>query len=102
MNSLPTIDPYDYWGQMENNDKLMEEKLKEIFPQCKVPHEFICQMIEYLSETQVNARILPKVIRGVHNILLGTGQGQVIVHVKQNIVNVSVRENDNDEIKASI
>lgn len=100
MSSLPTIDPYDYWGRMENNNQIMEDKLRELFPETQVPYDYIGQLLTFLQETKVNARILPKVIRGVHNILLGTGQGQVIIHVRQDTVNVSVRENDSEEVKA--
>lgn len=96
MNSLPTIDNYNY--QLEQNNKKMEVLFSQMFPGVKVPYEFVFQMLQFLNETNVNAQILPRVIRGVNNILIGTGKGQVIVHVCKETMNVSIREND-DEMK---
>jgi hypothetical protein len=93
MNSLPTN---DYTYQVENNNKKMEALFNQMFPGVTVPYEFVFQMLQFLNETQVNAHILPRVIRGVNNILIGTGKGQVIVHVLKETMNVSVRENDED------
>lgn len=99
MNSLPTIDQTDYYNQLNNNNKKMQELFNQMFPDLSVPHEFIFQMLQFLNETKVNAQILPRVIRGVNNILLGTGKGQVIVHVCKETMNVSIRETD-EELKS--
>jgi hypothetical protein len=96
MNSLPTIDRLDYYGQLENNNQKMSDLFKGLFPDIEVPYEYLFELADFLAETKVNARILPKVIRGVHNILIGTGKGQVIVHVQGEVMNVSVRETDED------
>jgi len=94
--SLPTIieTRAEYDIEFDNNSKKMEELFNTIFPEVNVPCQYIFEILKFLEETNVNAGVLPKVIRGVNNILLGTGNGQVIVHVQKNIMNVSVREND--------
>ena len=96
ITSLPTIDPYDYHQVENHNDEKVAQMFNALFPELNIPHEAIFQILSYLQETQVNAMILPRVIRGVHNIMLGTGRGQVIVHVQKDIANVSVRENDEE------
>ena len=104
MTSLPTIiQKKDYYEQDyednaidDNNSKKMDELFSKVFPKCKVPTGYIYEILKYLEITDVNAKVLPKVIRGVNNLLIGTGRGQVIVHVSKEIMNVSVRENDDD------
>jgi hypothetical protein len=99
MSSLPTIDPYQYESQ--NNNTKMQTLLGQLFPELKVPYEYVFDILNFLSETNINARIIPKVIRGVHNLLSGTGRGQVIVHVLKDTTNVSIREND-ESIKTTM
>ncbi len=98
MSSLPTIieTRSQYEVELDTNSKQMEELFNTIFPEVQVPCQYIYEILKFLEETNVNAGVLPKVIRGVNNILLGTGKGQVIVHVQKNIMNVSVREQDED------
>ena len=98
MSSLPTIveTRAEYDVEWDNNAQKIEELFNAVFPDVKVPCQYIYEVLKFLEETNVNAGVLPKVIRGVNNILLGTGKGQVIVHVQKNIMNVSVRENDED------
>jgi hypothetical protein len=93
MNSLPTT---TYDQEKENNDKQMQKIMEQIFPGVSVPYEFIYQIITFITETGVNAQILPKVIRGVYNVSIGTGQGQIVIHVNGDKVNVSVRETDSE------
>jgi len=99
MSSLPTIiqNSTYYDAEWDNNAIKMQELFDTVFPDIKVPCQYIYEVLKFLEETNVNAKVLPKVIRGVNNLLIGTGKGQVIVHVNKNIMNVSVREND-DEI----
>lgn len=99
MISLPTIDQSDYYNQLRNNNEKMDILFQQLFPDLSVPHEFVFEMLKFLSETKVNAQILPRVIRGVNNILIGTGRGQVIVHVCKETMNVSIREMD-EEMKS--
>ncbi len=107
MSSLPTIinnkgyyeTEYSDNPEDENNAKKMEDLFDSVFPDLTIPCGYIYEILKYLEETNVNARVIPKVIRGVNNLLIGTGKGQVIVHVNKNIMNVSVREND-EEIKS--
>lgn len=103
MRSLPTVvDPQDYHQQAANNDSKITEMFEALFPDIPTPMVYdVARIVSYLSETQVNPQLLPRVIRGVHNILIGTGKGQVIVHVKETMTNVSVRETD-EGIKAVI
>lgn len=100
MSSPPTIDLEDYDTQVANNNRLLMEKveplLRQLFPDLIIPYEDIYSILIYLEQTQVNAAILPKVIRGIHNITIGTGKGQVIVHVGPELVNVSIREQDEE------
>lgn len=83
-----------YQQESENNNKLAQELLERLFPGIAVPYDLLYQTASYLSETGVNPQILPKVIRGIHNITIGTGQGQVVVHVTKQTINVSSRETD--------
>lgn len=101
MSSLPTIDLEDYNQQLSINNQKMEGLLKAMFPDLGVPYEDVYQILLFLEQTQVNSEVLPKVIRGIHNIVIGTGKGQVIVHVQEQMTNVSVREQD-EEVKSKI
>lgn len=91
----------DYNTQLAINNQKMEGLLKALFPDLKVPYDDVYRVLLFLEETQVNPQMLPKVIRGVHNIVVGTGKGQVIVHVQEETVNVSVREQD-EELKTKV
>jgi hypothetical protein len=94
--SLPTVkDPDEYHTQVENNNGQMEGIMREFFPDFPyfyTSFEEVFKVITYLEETKVNPEILPRVIRGVHNLLIGTGKGQVIIHINNNEANVEVRE----------
>ena len=98
MSSLPTIVEVraEYDVEWDNNAQKIETLFNAVFPEVKVPAQYIYEVLKYLEETNVNAAVLPKVIRGINNLLIGNGKGQVIVHVQKNIMNVSVRENDED------
>jgi hypothetical protein len=98
MISIPTVqqDYECYDTQLEVNNKKAEELLGQLFPELKLPREDIFNILSFLQETKVNAQILPKVIRGVYNLTIGTGKGQVIVYVKGETVNVQTRETDED------
>jgi hypothetical protein len=98
MISIPTVqqDYENYDKQLEVNNSKAEELLGQLFPELKLPREDIFNILSFLQETKVNAQILPKVIRGVYNLTIGTGKGQVIVYVKGETVNVQTRETDED------
>jgi hypothetical protein len=98
MNNLATIDVNDYWGQSQYNGEIVSKIFDKMFPKLEIPYDCTFQILSYLSETDVNPQVIPKVIRGIQNILIGTGSGQVIVHVQKDLTNVSVRETD-EEIK---
>jgi hypothetical protein len=94
MKSSPTIATYQ--AEAENNSQKVAQLLTMLFPDLDVPYESVYLIMAYLSETKVNAAVLPRVIRGVHNIMIGTGSGQVIVHVKGDMLNVQTREQDTE------
>ena len=72
----------------------MQSLLNQLFPNLLVPYDVIFQILSYLEETQINSLILPHVIRGIHNLRIGTGRGQVIIHVQSGVTNVQTRENN--------
>lgn len=89
-------DPDSYDEQLAINNAQMEALLKTIFPDVSTPYEYIYETIKFLEETHVNGAILPKVIRGIHNIVVGTGHGQVVVHVQSETINVTSTERDEE------
>jgi hypothetical protein len=91
----------EYDVEAAHNNEKAEALMKTLFPNLKTSYEFVYQIASYLEETGVNPQVLPRVIRSVHNILIGTGVGHVIVHVNKTALNVSTRETDT-EIKAQI
>ena len=91
----------DYNAQLKINNQKMETLLIAMFPDLAIPYEDVYRILLFLEETQVNAEVLPRVIRGVHNIVIGTGVGQVTVHVNKGLTNVTVREQD-IEVKTKV
>lgn len=98
MSSLPTVqqDYESYDKQLEINNGKAAKIFSQLFPELKLPSEDVFNILSFLQETKVNAQILPRVIRGVYNLTVGTGKGQVIIHVKGDTVNVQTRETDED------
>ena len=95
--SLPTISQMGYKAEADNNNGQIEVVFRQFFPsfpQFSIPFEDVINILSYLEETGVNPQILPRVIRGIKNITLGSGEGEVIVHVKRDIVSVEARERD--------
>lgn len=101
MSTPLPVDLEDYNVQLSINNQKMEGLLKAMFPDLIIPYDDVYQILTYLEQTQVNAEVLPKVIRAVHNIVIGTGKGQVIVHVQGELMNVSMREQD-EEVKTKV
>ena len=91
-NGLPTINPNNYDDALFHNNEKMQKMLSTLFPELHLPYDAVFQLLSFLQETQVNAGILPHVIRGIYNLKVGTGKGQVIVHVQNTITNVQTRE----------
>ena|SRR3990167_1412730 len=103
MTSLPTIvEAENYHVQVQWNNNQASQLFNTLFPDVE-PALLMesLNILAYLHETKVNPQILPRVIRGIHNIMIGTGLGQVIVHVKGAETNISVRETDSNELKTS-
>lgn len=92
MTSLPTIEQGQYDVERNNNDRIAFEMFSKMFPDTAVPYEYIFELIKFLEQTKVNAQVLPQIVRGIHNLVIGTGKGQVIVHVNTESMNVQVRE----------
>lgn len=88
------VDPTQYNQQLENNNRHLSGVLNQLFPNLVLPHENIYKILQYLDQTSVNPEILPRVIRSVQNILLGTGQGEVLIHVRKDTMTVEARERD--------
>lgn len=97
MSGLPTINPNNYEEALFHNNEKMQNLLNTLFPNLSIPYDAVYQIMSFLEETQINPGILPHVIRGIYNLKVGTGKGQVIVHVQNTITNVQTREN-NDNI----
>lgn len=90
--SLPTIQPVSDIDH-QNIDQALK-LFENLFPEMGPRVGELVQIMSYLEETHVNPQLLPRVIRGINNLMLGTGQGQVIIHVKNEMTNVQVRETD--------
>lgn len=96
MISLPTIDQDPFLVESLNNNAKAVELLQGMFPDLFVPLGYVLDLLHYLSETGVNPEVLPHVVRGVNNVLIGTGCGQVIVHIRDGQMNVETREQNKD------
>lgn len=90
-------DESDYQVQNEENSKQIAAMFGTLFPNItKVPYDDIYNILAYLDQTSVNPQILPRVIRSVQNIMIGTGQGEVLVHVRGETLTVEARERDGE------
>jgi uncharacterized membrane protein len=96
INSLPTLEQGLYDIERSNNDVMAEMLFTQLFPDTQIPYEYIYDLLRFLEQTKVNARVLPQIVRGIHNLIIGTGKGQVIVHVQKELMNVQVREQGED------
>ena len=92
--SLPTINPKSYDDQLFHNNIKMQSLLEQLFPTLFLPYDSIFRLLSYLEETQINAMILPQIIRAIYNISVGTGEGRVVIHIKGGITNIESRENN--------
>lgn len=98
IKGLSTIqqDFENYSSQLDHNNDQMDALFNQLFPDLNIPYQDVYQIISFLQETKVNSQIIPKVIRGVHNLIIGTGRGQVIIHIQKDSANIQVRESDED------
>jgi hypothetical protein len=94
--SLPTIDQGQYDRESNHNDQKAIDIFSQIFPEALVPYQYVFEIIDFLQQTKVNAQVLPQIIRGIHNLVIGTGRGQVIIHVNNETMNVQIREQGED------
>lgn len=92
INSLPTIDQGQYSLETNHNNQRVTDLFSQIFPEALVPYQYVFEIIDFLQQTKVNAQVLPQIIRGIHNLVIGTGRGQVIIHVNNETMNVQIRE----------
>ena len=54
-----------------------------------------------LQETGVNAQILPRIIRSLGNLNVGTGYGQIIIHLRSRIV-TQIQANESDILNLNV
>ncbi len=101
MSSLPTVKEIQEALYSDQDRANQKQLFGLLFPDLNLAYDEVFQILSFLQETKVNAQVLPRVIRGVHNLSIGTGKGQVIVHVQRETINVQVREQD-DDIRSSI
>lgn len=93
-------DPQDHEVQQQQNAAQIEQLFRVYFPNFplfSVPLVEIIKIMAYLEQTGVNPEILPRVIRGVENIHLGSGEGEVIIHVRKNVTTLETREREKDQ-----
>lgn len=93
MISLSTTERDPYTNERATNDSKIIQLFSQLFPDTPVPYEYIFDMVRMLEQTKVNARILPEVILGIHNISINKRRGQVIIHVQEDTSNVQIRQN---------
>lgn len=81
--SLPTIEQVNlekYWDIVRRLD----------------PEFFLLKIA--LEETGVNPLILPKIIRSIHNLAIGTGSGKIQIFMEKTII-TSVKGEETDLVK---
>ena len=82
MKSLPTIDQVNldvYWDVVRHLD----------------PELYLIRMA--LTETGINPMILPKIIRSLGNLAIGTGYGKIQVFMQKRVI-TQVKGEESDEI----
>lgn len=88
----------EYKDIENNNNKRSKELFQQLFPGIPMTYEhmyaYLFELLLYLSETGVNINLIPKVIRGVNNIVIGNGKGTVVINIHDETMNVEVRETD--------
>lgn len=62
-----------------------QTKLKELFPE-------MWAIYQTINITNVNPDFIPQIMRGIHNIKIGTGKGRVIIEINDDSLRVQVRE----------
>lgn len=91
MKSLPTTIEYNDINKI--NEQQFEKMLADVNPE-------LWRVFTYLRDTQVNPRILPRVIRGIYNVSTSRSKnGQIIVYVQNEEVQIQIRENDYEKEK---
>ncbi len=93
LKSLPTVRE-DYKAEKDNNENQVSSLFDQLYPNLNIPHNDIYMLLTYLDQTNVNPLVLPRIIRGIQNILIGTGQGEVLIHVRGETLTVEARERD--------
>ena len=86
MNSLSTIEQTNlqqYWGVIRQLD----------------PELYLIKIA--LEETGINPMILPRIIRSMSNLNVGTGYGKVQIFMQARVI-TSIKGEENDNINLSI
>lgn len=82
MNSLPTVEQINldnYWDVIRRLD----------------PELYVIKIA--LSETGINPIIIPKIIRAISNLAIGTGYGKVQIFIQAKVV-TQVKGEESDEV----
>lgn len=88
MNSLPTLSQADYEQVAQHNLMQFEKLLAGIDPTLYL-------IYQYIKHTEVNPKILPKVLRGISNIARSRSKkGRIIIFVEGNTMQIQIREDD--------
>lgn len=88
MQSLPTCADY-HTMQKSNEDKYLE--------MLKVADPELYMIKTALAETQINPMILPRFIRALYNLAVGTGYGKVTTHLSKGVV-TAIKSEESDQI----
>ena len=78
--------------------KVNEHKFLEVLKKLD-PELYIIKMV--LHETGVNAMIIPRIIRSLGNLNIGTGYGVVEILVKSKVV-TQIKNNESDIVDLAI
>ncbi len=87
-----------YEEELTNNNAEAQQLLAILFPQLKLSVDKTFALLESIEASGMDFGNVPpvlvsQVLRGVVNIMNGTGHGQVIVHVDPKTCSVQTREN---------
>ena len=94
-------DPNQHSTQEAPNNKAVSDLFAALFPDIQDDMVYeVARITSYLYQTSVNPDILPRVIRSVFNIMSGTGEGQVIIHVRKGLMTLEAKEHEG-EIKTT-
>lgn len=90
----PQTTEYLTMNETANNDDKYLEVLRTLDPEL-----YLIKMA--LEETGVNAQIIPRVIRVLGNLEIGTGFGEVVILMKSGVV-TQIKANESDVLNMEV